>query len=201
MEALSAVAVLAKHAKAMSTHDPRIGLISNKDGQLVSSAQEVLARLVTQVSGPVRWDLCMQTFKDIGATGILEIPPAGTLTGLIKRALPDVATFALKSPDDLDAARAFVAEHGEKNLLNTEPDWRLVTAPMKGTIRIGEGLDEGVLLEPQTMIAAVVNLTDEVPVIAEHGGAVLEWLVSDGDPVAPGQPLLRLHPIAEGYTQ
>ena len=195
-----AVAILAKHAKAMSTHDPRIGLVSNKDGQLVSAAPEVLARLVTQVSGPVRWDLCMQTFKDIGATGILEIPPAGTLTGLIKRALPDVATFALKSPDDLADARAFVAEHGAQNLLNTEPDWRLVTAPMKGTIRIGEGLDEGVLLEPQTIIAAVVNLTDEAPVIAEHGGAVLEWLVSDGDPVTPGQPLLRLHPTAEGYA-
>lgn len=196
-----AVALLAKHAKAMSTHDPRIGLISNQDGQLVSAAHDVLSRLVTQVSSPVRWDLCMQTFKDIGATGILEIPPAGTLTGLIKRALPDVATFALKSPDDLDAARAFVAEHGEKNLLNTAPDWRLVTAPMKGTIRIGEGLDEGVLLEPQTIVAAVVTLSDEQPVIAEHGGAVIEWLVSDGDPVSPGQPLLRLHPMSEGYGQ
>ena len=196
-----AVALLAKHAKAMSTHDPRIGLVSNKDGQLVSAAHEVLSRLVTQVSGPVRWDLCMQTFGDIGATGILEIPPAGTLTGLIKRALPDVETFALKSPDDLDAARAFVAKHGEKNLLNTQPDWRLVTSPAKGTIHIGEGLDEGVLLEPQTIVAAVVSLSDEQPVIAEHGGAVIEWLVADGDPVSPGQPLLRLHPIAEGYGQ
>ena len=196
-----AVSVLAKHAKAMSTHNPRIGLVSNKDGQLVASAHEVLSRLVTQVSSPVRWDLCMQTFKDIGATGILEIPPAGTLTGLVKRALPDVATFALKGPEDLDAARAFVAEHGEKNLLNTEPDWRLVTAPMKGTIHIGEGLDEGVILEPQTMIGAVVNLSDERPVIAEHGGTVIEWLVTDGDPVSPGQPLLRLHPTSEGYGQ
>lgn len=196
-----AVATLAKHAKAMSTHDPRIGLISNKDGQLVANAHEVLARLVSQVSSPVRWDLCMQTFKDIGATGILEIPPAGTLTGLIKRALPDVATFALKSPDDLDAARAFVAEHGEQNLLTSQPAWRLVTAPMKGTIHIGEGLDEGVILEPQTMVGAVVSLSDERPVIAEHGGTVIEWLVTDGDPVSPGQPLLRLHPASEGFAQ
>lgn len=192
-----AVARLGKLAKAMSTHDPRIGLISNKDGQLVSAANEVLARLVTQVSNPVRWDLCMQTFADLGATGVLEIPPAGTLTGLVKRALPDVASFALRTPDDLDAARAFVAEHGEVNLLNSQPAWRLVTAPSKGTIRIGEGLDEGVLLEPLTVIAAVVSLADEHPVIAEHGGAVIEWLVTDGDPVSPGQPLLRLHPVPE----
>lgn len=113
-----AVAVLAKHAQAMSTHNPRIGLVSNKDGQLVDNAHEVLSRLVTQVSSPVRWDLCMETFQRIGATGVLEIPPAGTLTSLVKRALPDVATFALKGPDDLDAARAFVTEHGGKNLLN-----------------------------------------------------------------------------------
>lgn len=192
-----ATATLARLARAISTHDPRVALVSNADGQVMSSGQEVLKRLVSQVSNPVRWDLCMQSFADLGATGILEIPPAGTLTGLIKRALPGVATFALKSPDDLDAARAFVAEHGESNLLQTQPAWRLVVSPARGTVRIGEGLDEGVLLEPQTIVAAVVHLNDESPVIAEYGGAVVEWLVSDGDPVSPGQPLLRLHPIAE----
>ncbi len=188
---------LGKLARAISTHDPRVALLSNADGQVLSSGQEVLKRLVSQVSNPVRWDLCMQAFADLGATGILEIPPAGTLTGLIKRALPGIATFALKSPDDLDAARTFVAEHGESNLLQTQPAWRLVVSPAKGTVRVMEGLDEGVLLEPQTVVAAVVHLHDETPVFAEYGGAVVEWLVSDGDPVSPGQPLLRLHPIAE----
>ncbi len=188
---------LAKLARAVSTHDPRVALVSNADGQVVSSGREVLKRLVSQVAHPVRWDLCMQTFEDLGATGILELPPAGTLTGLLKRALPGVATFALKSPDDLDAARAFVAEHGEANLLDAQPAWRLVVSPSKGTIHVTEGLDEGVILERQTMVGAVVNLSEERPVIAEYGGAVIEWLVTDGDPVSPGQPLLRLHPIAE----
>ena len=188
---------LARLARAMSTHDPRVALLSNADGQVLSSGRDVLARLVSQVSNPVRWDLCMQAFADLGATGILEIPPAGTLTSLVKRALPGVATFALKSPDDLDGARAFVAEHGEDNILDTQPAWRLVVSPAKGTIRISEGLTEGVLLEPRTYVAAVVSLNDEHPVTAEYGGAIVEWLVSDGDPVAPGQPLLRLHPTAE----
>lgn len=188
---------LGKLARAMSTHDPRVALVSNADGQVMSSGREVLSRLVTQVSSPVRWDLCMQTFADLGATGILEIPPAGTLTGLIKRALPGVATFALKSPDDLDGARAFIAEHAETNLLNSQPSWRLVVSPAKGTIHVTEGLDEGVLLDPKTIVGAVVNLNDEVPVVAEHGGAVVEWLVTEGDPVSPGQPILRLHPVAE----
>ncbi len=188
---------LGKLARAVSTHDPRVALVSNADGQIVSSGREVLKRLVSQVSSPVRWDLCMQTFADLGATGILELPPAGTLTGLIKRALPGIATFSFKSPDDLEGARAFVAEHAETNLLDAQPAWRLVVSPGKGTIHVTEGLDEGVILERQTMVGAVVNLSEERPVIAEYGGAVIEWLVTDGDPVSPGQPLLRLHPIAE----
>lgn len=194
-----AVATLARHARAISTHDPRTALVSNADGKVVSSGTEVLKRLVTQVSNPVRWDLCMQTFADIGATGILEIPPAGTLTGLIKRALPGIATFALKSPDDLDAARAFVAEHARENLLNVQPAWRLVVSPIKGTVRLSEGLDEGVLLDPETIVGAVVNLNDEQPVVAQYGGEIVEWLVKDGDPVSPGQPLLRLHPVSEEF--
>lgn len=188
---------LAKLARAISTHDPRVALVSNADGQVLSSGPEVLRRLVSQVSGPVRWDLCMQAFADLGATGILEIPPAGTLTGLIKRALPGVATFALKGPDDIDAAHAFISEHAEVNPLQTNPSWRLVVSPAKGTVRVADGLDAGVLLEPATIVGAVVNRADEHPVVAEHGGAVVEWLVKDGDPVSPGQPLLRVHPIAE----
>ncbi len=93
-----AVDVLAQLARAISTHDTRTRLISNRDGQVIHSGREVLNRLVTQVSNPVRWDLCMQTMSDLGVTGILEMPPAGTLTGIAKRQLKGVETFALKTP-------------------------------------------------------------------------------------------------------
>ena len=71
----------------------------------------MLERLVGQVANPVRWDLCMETFKELGVTALLEVCPGGTLTGLAKRALPGVKTLALKTPDDLDAARELIAEH------------------------------------------------------------------------------------------
>lgn len=108
-----AVAHLRELAKGIDVGDPRGTLISNKDGAVVRDGREAVDRLVGQVANPVRWDLCMETMVDLGVTGILEVPPAGTLTGLAKRALKGVATFALKTPDDLDAARAFVAEHAE----------------------------------------------------------------------------------------
>jgi [acyl-carrier-protein] S-malonyltransferase len=107
-----AVATLAKHARAIYTHDPRVQLVSNADGTVVPDGQEVLRRIVGQVSNPVRWDLCMQAFRELGVTGLIEIPPAGTLAGLAKRALPGVQILALKTPDDLPAARELIREHG-----------------------------------------------------------------------------------------
>ncbi|MGW2034625.1 ACP S-malonyltransferase [Streptomyces argyrophylli] len=106
-----AVETLAKAAAALSPADPKVPYVSNKDGRAVASGAEVLERLVGQVANPVRWDLCMETFKELGVTALVEVCPGGTLTGLAKRALPGVATLALKTPDDLDAARALLAEH------------------------------------------------------------------------------------------
>jgi [acyl-carrier-protein] S-malonyltransferase len=73
----------------------------------------VVARIVGQIASPVRWDLCMQAMLDLGVTGLLELPPAGTLTGIARRAMKGVETFALKTPDQLDEARAFCDRHGE----------------------------------------------------------------------------------------
>ncbi|MER6625741.1 ACP S-malonyltransferase [Streptomyces sp. NPDC000931] len=102
---------LAKAAEALTPGDPKVTYVSNKDGGAVATGAEVLERLVGQVANPVRWDLCMETFKELGVTALLEVCPGGTLTGLAKRALPGVKTLALKTPDDLDAARELVAEH------------------------------------------------------------------------------------------
>lgn len=192
-----AVAVLARHAKSMSTHDPRLRLISNTDGRVVHDGRDVLRRLVTQVSNPVRWDLCMQTMADLGVTGLIEIPPAGTLTGLAKRALPGVETLALKTPEDLPEARAMIARHASVAHIETPPSWRLVISPAKGVFRAQVMTDIGGVIEPATTIGAIQTARDHTPITAPHGGVVLEWLVHDGDPVSPGQPLVRLHPQAQ----
>ncbi|MFE1424285.1 ACP S-malonyltransferase [Streptomyces fungicidicus] len=106
-----AVDTLAKAAEDVTPGDPKVTYVSNKDGRAVATGAEVLERLVGQVANPVRWDLCMETFKELGVTALLEVCPGGTLTGLAKRALPGVRTLALKTPADLDAARELIAEH------------------------------------------------------------------------------------------
>ncbi|MGP3632056.1 ACP S-malonyltransferase [Streptomyces sp. 24-1644] len=105
-----AVEKLRAAAVDLTVSDPAVTYVSNADGRTVATGSEVIARLVGQVANPVRWDLCMETFQQLGVTAMIEVCPGGTLTGLAKRALPGVQTLALKTPDDLDAARALIAE-------------------------------------------------------------------------------------------
>ncbi|GGV14396.1 ACP S-malonyltransferase [Streptomyces spectabilis] len=105
-----AVAVLEEAAQGLQIADPRLTYISNRDGKAVASGAEVVSRLVGQVANPVRWDLCMDTFQELGVTALIEVCPGGTLTGLAKRALKGVKNLAVKTPDDLDAARELIAE-------------------------------------------------------------------------------------------
>jgi len=190
----SAVDVLAGYARSVSTHDPRTALISNRDGQVVHDGRQVLKRIVSQVSHPVRWDLCMEAMLDLGVTGMLEMPPAGTLTGIAKRAMRGVETFALKTPDQLDDARAFCDKHGAASALDATPTWRMLVAPAKGTFKQVPDLHEGGAIAPESNIGSVASSRDETPVTAPYGGIIVEWLVEDGDLVSPGQPLIRLHP-------
>ena len=191
-----AVGILAQHAKAISTHDARSRLLSNADGTVVQDGREVLKRLVTQVSNPVRWDLCMQTMLDLGVTGLIELPPAGTLVGLAKRAMPGVECVSLKSPEDMPAALDLVARHGTETAVTDSPTWRLVVAPFKGIIEFNVSEEPGTVLDGKTKVATIRTLRDEYEVEAPHGVTIVEWLVTYGDPVNPDQPLLRLHPKA-----
>ena len=107
-----AVAPLREIAAALDVHTPHSPIISNRAGNIVNDGRETLDLIVNQIANPVRWDLCMEQLQKSGVTGVIEVAPAGTLTGLIKRAVPTIAQFAFKSPADLDAAREFAKEHG-----------------------------------------------------------------------------------------
>ena len=189
----SAVERLAMLSRSVTVRDPRTRLLSNKDGAVVHHGREVLERIVGQISNPVRWDLCMETMVDLGVTAVIEVPPAGTLVGLIKRAMPGVETLALKTPEDIPAALDLVARHGTPSALDNQPTWRLVVAPLSGTFK-HTGIELGAQLKPGAVVGVVENRRESVELIAEHGGTVIEFLAEENDPVAPGQPLVRLHP-------
>jgi [acyl-carrier-protein] S-malonyltransferase len=135
---------------------------------------------------------------DLGVTAIIELPPAGTLTGLARRALPGVATVAIKTPDQLEAARELVKEHvaepdgrGHGHL----PEWRLIVAPTSGTFRSrSEAAAPGTVVGLAVELGTVVARGGERPLTAPWPAEIIEWLVEDGDPVSEGQPLVRVQP-------
>jgi [acyl-carrier-protein] S-malonyltransferase len=86
----------------VATSEPTGTLLSNADGQPVSSASDAMAKLVAQLTRPVRWDLCTESLRQHNVSAIVELPPAGTLAGIAKRELRGVPTHAVKSPADLD---------------------------------------------------------------------------------------------------
>lgn len=104
----SAVDTLRAAVDEVAPSDPSITLWSNRDGAAVTDGRDALDRIVTQVSSPVRWDLCMESMTDAGITGFIEVAPAGALVGLAKRGLKGVPHVAVKTPDDLDAAVALL---------------------------------------------------------------------------------------------
>lgn len=115
-----AVAALATATATIVVKDPAIPLLSNRDGEVVASGAGWVERIVAQVGAPVRWDLCMATMSSIGVTALIELVPGGTLTGLAKRALPGLDLLALKTPEQLDAARELMAAHRSGDVAGRE---------------------------------------------------------------------------------
>ncbi|MBS1695443.1 MAG: ACP S-malonyltransferase [Actinobacteria bacterium] len=101
----SALEAYAAAAAAVATAEPTATLLSNADGQPVTSAADAMDKLVAQLTRPVRWDLCTQTLRQHEVAAIVEFPPAGTLAGIAKRELRGVPGYAVKTPADLDGLK------------------------------------------------------------------------------------------------
>ncbi|WP_306747035.1 ACP S-malonyltransferase [Saccharothrix yanglingensis] len=106
---------LRARAAGITVADPALPLLSNADGAVLTDGAEVLGRLISQVTRPVRWDACQATLAGRAVTAVVELPPAGALTGLAKREMKGTPTLALKTPEQLDQVVELLAaaERGE----------------------------------------------------------------------------------------
>jgi len=188
-----AAQALAAYADGVDVTDPRPILLSNADGSAVTSGSELLARLVRQVTLPVRWDLCLRTCADLGVTAAIELAPAGTLTGIAKRELPGVELLAIKSPADLAAARTLIDTRPHHSQGEHTVDFRVVVTPAKGVFTRADGIDEGADIARGTRLGTVRTNRDEHVIIAAQAGVLAEWLRADGDIVPAGLPVARIH--------
>jgi [acyl-carrier-protein] S-malonyltransferase len=193
----AAVDALADAAAQVPVSDPVLPLLSNRDGELARTGKDWRERIVAQVSAPIRWDMCMATMASLGVTALIELPSAGTLSGLARRALPGVQVLAVKKPDDLDAARVLLAEHADGQSDSHAPEWRLLVAPQAGKFRAPGGtgpVTAGTPVPTGTELGSVEMRGGSHLVTPSFPATIIEWLVEDGDPVSTGQPLVRLQP-------
>lgn len=171
---------------ALAALDPRprrTAIIANRDGALVADGRDALNRLADQLTSAVRFDLCLSTLAGLDVQGVVELAPGGTLTALAKRALPGVELVALRTPDDLAAARALLPVTGEPLPVG----WRALPSPDSGIVdqllNLGDPVDAG------TPVAVVSGRSGASTVLATAPGTLTEWLVTAGDPVRAGQLL------------
>jgi [acyl-carrier-protein] S-malonyltransferase len=184
------------YAATMDVADPHHILLSNADGASVTTGAELVARLVAQVTRPVRWDLVLHTLRDLGVSAAIELPPAGTLTGIAKRELPGIELLALKTPADLEAARRLINSRPQHGHGEHTPDFQVVVAPAKGVFTRAE-LAEGAPVARGTALGTVRTNRDEHSIVAGAAGVLVEWLRHDGDIVAAGLPVARLQSGSE----
>ncbi len=154
----------------LEVQDPWPILLSNADGASVTSGAQLISRLVRQVTLPVRWDLCMRSCAHLGITGVVELAPGGVLAGIAKRELPGVDIVAIKTPTDLDAARALIASRPQHGQGEHTPDFRVVVTPAKGVFSRAEAVDEGAEIARGTRIGTVRTNRDEHAIIAPQAG-------------------------------
>ena len=184
---------LAEFAATLRIADPRPILLSNADGAAVVTGAELIARLVRQVTLPVRWDLCLHTCRDLGIGAAIELAPAGTLTGIAKRELSGVELLAIKSPDDLERARQLIENHPQHAQGEHTPDFRIVVTPAKGVFTRADGLDEGRDVARGTALGTIATNREQHEILAPQAGVLIEWLRASGDIVPAGLPVARIH--------
>ncbi|MFL6163207.1 MAG: ACP S-malonyltransferase [Jatrophihabitantaceae bacterium] len=175
-------------AEQLTVADPRQILLSNADGTTVTGGRTMLSRLVAQVTRPVRWDLCQQTMRAVEVAAIIELTPAKTLTGIAKRELPEIRAVAVKTPDDLAAARDLLGQAGQPR-----PVPEHVIAAAQGIFTRGQGLAEGSEVRAGSRVGTIRTDHDEVAVVAPATGVLKQWLRNDGDVLgAAGLPVARM---------
>jgi [acyl-carrier-protein] S-malonyltransferase len=102
----SAVAAVTEVAAGITSNDADVPLVSNRDGHAVTNGQQILDRMIGQIALPVRWDLVMGTLASLGTTVTVETCPAGTLSGILHRAMPQLVQYRINSPADAAALAA-----------------------------------------------------------------------------------------------
>jgi [acyl-carrier-protein] S-malonyltransferase len=90
---------------AADLQDPSLPLYANIDGQRKTTAAEVRAALLAQITGAVRWtELVRNLLRDVPNTPCVECGPGKVLKGLLRRIDRDATCLGVENLASLEAA-------------------------------------------------------------------------------------------------
>ncbi len=93
----------------LALSDPRIPVVANVTGRVVTTAADASGALVNQVTGAVRWVDCVQSLKAAGAELFIEVGPGKVLCGLLKQIDPTLKTLNVEDAASLEKTLAELA--------------------------------------------------------------------------------------------
>jgi [acyl-carrier-protein] S-malonyltransferase len=85
---------------------PAVPVVANVLAQPISDPQDIVRRLVEQVTGTVRWRECAAYMAGQGVTTFYEVGSGKVLTGLLKRIADGATGVAIGTPEDVAAFKA-----------------------------------------------------------------------------------------------
>jgi [acyl-carrier-protein] S-malonyltransferase len=85
---------------------PAVPVVANVAVAPLTDPEEIAKKLVEQVTGRVRWRETVEWFGQNGVTTLYEIGSGNVLSGLARRINRDIATQAVNTPADVEAALA-----------------------------------------------------------------------------------------------
>jgi [acyl-carrier-protein] S-malonyltransferase len=183
---------------------PEVPVVANVDARVHGDPGEWPGLLSAQLCSPVRWRQSLETLAGLGARILVELGPGGVLSGLARRAAPELSALSVAVPDDLDHLIEVVGgTEGTEHLHQGEHLYmseRVVVSPGAG------------LFQPETSLAApgagllpgtggatsalgvgdLVGRVGVTEVRTPFAGQVVRWLAAAGERVQEGQPLLWL---------
>jgi len=204
---------LRKRLETVTFHAPEVPVVANVDARVHTDAAEWPGLLSAQLCSPVRWRHSLEVLSGRGATLIIELGPGGVLTGMVRRATPDVRGVPVAAPDDLDKLMDTLSGGDEwgasgpdgqgEHLYTSE---RVVVSPAPGVFEpavhlaalestalaeanaapgSGEGAEPGSLLAVGDQVGTVGLSEVRTP----FDGILVRWLAVRGERVVEGQPV------------
>jgi [acyl-carrier-protein] S-malonyltransferase len=203
-------------------HAPEVPVVANVDARVHTDPGEWPGLLSAQLCSPVRWRHSLEVLSGRGATLAIELGPGGVLTGMVRRATPDVRGVSVAVPDDLDKLMDSVSGSDEwtasgpdsqgEHLYTSE---RVVVSPAPGVFEPAVHLaalessalavataapGSGAGAKPGTRLAVgdQVGTVGLVEVRTPFEGILVRWLAMRGERVVEGQPVAWIRTRGSG---